>query len=485
MSCGYGNLTNHNNLNDNVIGSSFSSGYKSIWLYTAYIGRVKVKVGTTNDPNKINMECKGIGSASDVIVREVDVGKSNIDINSRPSLRQLSNKPPAVVDVLKNKENFFLIQTLEMEKAVRDGNVDEITLRQTALDKFSVLEPTLHAQLSRRYASSRFNAEKLRALYVENSVVDIHFNTTLYLQFLQEKTKRQSINKSKLLLSLFNVASMDNAYFSGEYMLYGNGDKVFYPLSSIDVGGHELAHGLVQSTAGLEYKAESGALNESFADVFGTAFEFWLYDKFNTDDNPDNDLQGESDWLVGEDIGKQVEYLRNMKDPTAAQRPQPKIYKGRHWVDTRDTSDRNDYGGVHSNSGVGNYCFYLLTQEVGQTVSLNIFYNCLIKLNRSSTYAHFRDTLVECTSDQHKDKTKKCLSAVGLPVNSHPNKPKQPQPRQPRPRPRSEMVSFPNSHIPTYRQCCVHCLSRQNRRRIADEPYPGLVKKQKCGSNSD
>jgi Zn-dependent metalloprotease len=59
-------------------------------------------------------------------------------------------------------------------------------------------------------------------------------------------------------------------------MVFGNGDTQFYPLTSIDVIGHELTHGLIQGLPDLEYKAHSGALNESYADIVGTTFEFYI-----------------------------------------------------------------------------------------------------------------------------------------------------------------------------------------------------------------
>lgn len=470
MSCGFGNLTNHNSIGQSVLTNVFSVEYKSVWLYTSYLGRVKVRVGSTTNPNIVKMECKGVGSASDIVVREVDVIVAGIDTNSRPTLRTLSNKPPAVVNISENKENFYLIQKLEIQRAILSGDIIGVTLRQTALDKFSLLEPDLSSQLERKYVDIIFDAEKLRSLYVKNCVVDIHFNTTLYLEFLQEKLNRPSINNGTLLLSLFNVADMDNAYFSGEYMVYGNGKTYFYPLASIDVASHELTHGLVQATAGLEYSAESGALNESFADVMGTAFEFWLYDRFNKDDDPNNDIFGESDWLIGEDIGKTMKYLRNMKNPNTTK--QPKKYKGQYWVDTRDTSSNNDYGGVHQNSGVGNFCFYLLSQEVGQSIALSIFYNCLLKLNRTSDYTQFRDALVECTSTKLKEKTKHCLAVVGLPYSSILTNPTDHDPQM-----SSGLILYPNAHIPYIKGvCCPHCLCLQKKTRMVDEPAPRTLR---------
>lgn len=478
MSCGFGIQKKRNHIHNDVTNSAYATSYKTVQLYTAYLGRVSVRVGVSSDPNNVLMECKGDGSASDIIIREIDAEVARVDPNTMPQLRSLASKPPAIINITENKETFFQIQKMELQRAIQEGNQQGITQHKKTLDKFSLLEPELTYKLENKYSNVKFNGDQLRALYVKNSVVDVHFNTTLYLQFLQEKLNRPSINNSKLLLSICNVRDLDNAFFTGEYMVYGNGKDAFYPLSGIDVGGHELGHGLVQSTAGLEYQAESGALNESFADVLGTAFEFWLYKIFNEDEDKENDLQGEADWLIGEDIGATMKYLRSMSKPESAQ--QPSKYKGNFWVDTRDTSDRNDYGGVHSNSGVGNHCFYLLSQKVGIDIALPLFYNCLVKLNRRSDYSQFSSTLLSGTPEQLKDAVKECLVAVNLHVGgSESQQSDQQQPDQQNP----GYVPYPNSHIPTYQNCCVHCLSLQQKRRIRTDTQPNVLRRSKRKRN--
>jgi bacillolysin len=72
------------------------------------------------------------------------------------------------------------------------------------------------------------------------------------------------------MLPMITEEDLDNAFWNGEYMFYGNGASAFKPLArGLDVGGHEMTHGVVQNTAGLEYQGESGAINESMADCFG------------------------------------------------------------------------------------------------------------------------------------------------------------------------------------------------------------------------
>lgn len=130
-------------------------------------------------------------------------------------------------------------------------------------------------------------------------------------------------------------------------MVYGMGDGQFMnPVVGLDVAGHEFTHLVVNNNGngGLVYQGESGALNESFADIFGTSVEFFA--GLN------------ADWLIGEDITVQSPFLRSMSNPNATQNPD--TYNGLHW--TNPNNIQFDNGGVHINSGVQNFWFYLLSQ---------------------------------------------------------------------------------------------------------------------------
>ena len=145
---------------------------------------------------------------------------------------------------------------------------------------------------------------------------------------------------------------MGNAFWNGQAIFYGNGDAAFGALAKgLDVAGHEMSHGVIQSTANMEYQGESGALNESFADVFGA-----MIDRDN--------------WLIGEDIVKKSAFpsgaLRNMSDPHNGARTndfnsgwQPRHYDERY-------KGTEDNGGVHINSGIPNYAFYKFATSVGK-----------------------------------------------------------------------------------------------------------------------
>ena len=124
--------------------------------------------------------------------------------------------------------------------------------------------------------------------------------------------------------------------------------------TALDTCGHELSHGITSWSADLQYEGEPGALNESFSDIIGVACEFAAQPRAADTTNPG---PGEADWLFDEDSGKAARSLANPK-----LYDQPSRYKGTKWNDTADTSEENDNGGVHINSGVQNFFFYLLSE---------------------------------------------------------------------------------------------------------------------------
>ncbi len=152
----------------------------------------------------------------------------------------------------------------------------------------------------------------------------------------------------------------DNAFWNGERMVFGDGDGEIFDrfTKSLTVIGHELSHGVVQYTAGLVYRDQSGALNESVADVFGA-----LVEQYQADQTVDD-----ATWLIGEGLfTDQVEgtALRSMKAPGTAydddvlgKDPQPA-----HMDDFIETDD--DHGGVHLNSGIPNRAFVLVAEALG------------------------------------------------------------------------------------------------------------------------
>ncbi|WP_413602370.1 M4 family metallopeptidase [Curtobacterium sp. Curtsp57] len=152
----------------------------------------------------------------------------------------------------------------------------------------------------------------------------------------------------------------DNAYWDGKQMVFGDGDgEVFERFTiALDVIGHELAHGVTQYTADLTYQGQSGALNESVSDVFGS-----LVAQYAAGQTAD-----QASWLIGEGLFTPAVHgvaLRSMQapgtaydDPVLGKDPQPATMAG--YVDTED-----DSGGVHTNSGIPNHAFFLAATAIG------------------------------------------------------------------------------------------------------------------------
>ena len=136
---------------------------------------------------------------------------------------------------------------------------------------------------------------------------------------------------------------MDNAYWNGAYMAFGNGNKILKPLAgALDVIGHELGHGVIDKTAGLVYRDQSGAMNESFADIFGAMID-------------------REDWQIGEDITKPEVFpsgaLRDLSNPHNGYISS----KEDNWQPAHTSeiyTGEEDNGGVHINSGILNFAYY-------------------------------------------------------------------------------------------------------------------------------
>jgi len=197
-------------------------------------------------------------------------------------------------------------------------------------------------------------------------------------------------------------ANYENAFWSFQYkaMFYGDGGVGTYPFCVLEVAGHELTHGITQYTAGLIYENESGALNESFSDIFGTNIEF--YGQTDMSSRYPDRVPGTADWLLGEDLVKVGVAGRDMRSPgntNTVTDPQPSKYKGTNWTPyTNNPTSKNDQGGVHNNSGVQNHFYYLLCQG-GNSNNNGIPYNLTgIGINNARQIA-YRALTVYCASN--------------------------------------------------------------------------------------
>ncbi len=155
-------------------------------------------------------------------------------------------------------------------------------------------------------------------------------------------------------------SAYDNAFWNGQQMVFGDGDQdVFNRFTiSLDVIGHELTHGVTGDEVNLVYTGESGALNESVSDVFGSLVKQYALKQTATD----------ADWLIGAGLFTDKVHgvaLRSMKapgtaydDPLLGKDPQPANMSG--YVHTTE-----DNGGVHINSGIPNHAFFIVASQFG------------------------------------------------------------------------------------------------------------------------
>ncbi|WP_069466912.1 M4 family metallopeptidase, partial [Actinacidiphila rubida] len=163
-----------------------------------------------------------------------------------------------------------------------------------------------------------------------------------------------------LVASVHYLKDYNNAFWNGEQMVFGDGDgRIFLDFTlPVDVIGHELTHGVTQYSANLDYFGQSGALNESVSDVFGSLIKQYSLGQ----------TAEQADWLIGAGLlapGVHGEALRSMKapgtaydDPNLGKDPQPGSMSG--YVSTSE-----DNGGVHLNSGIPNRAFYLAAAAIG------------------------------------------------------------------------------------------------------------------------
>lgn len=193
------------------------------------------------------------------------------------------------------------------------------------------------------------------------ALLDAHWGALVTYDYFDEVHGRNSIDNNgfRLLnyvsadLTGFGFQTNDNAFWDGSRMTYGIGTTL-NPLVSLDVIAHEIAHGLDSFTSNLTYERESGAIDESLSDIWGAMVELWAAPEKNV-------------WLLGEDVLT----LRSLLNPNAF--GQPDTYERDLWEDTNcgTPSNQNDYCGVHTNSGVMNHWFYLLSEGSAATDGVN------------------------------------------------------------------------------------------------------------------
>jgi hypothetical protein len=205
----------------------------------------------------------------------------------------------------------------------------------------------------------------------------------------------------------------DNAFWDGRQLVFGDGDGEIFDrfTKPVDVLGHELTHAVTEHTAGLHYRDQPGALNESVSDVFGSCLKQWLLGQ----------TVDQADWLVGAGLflpGVAARGLRDMANPGTAY-DDPLLGKdpqGASMDDYVETTDDN--GGVHLNSGIPNRAFHLAATSIGGRSwegAAAIWYAALTggQVGPDTDFAGFAAATV-AAADDHAGAVREAWQTVGV-----------------------------------------------------------------------
>lgn len=233
---------------------------------------------------------------------------------------------------------------------------------------------------------------------IQRAGVDAHYGAAATFDYYQAVHGRNGINGNygpgtttsavggiAMVVSRVHFGSSgryNNAFWYNNQMSYGDGDgTTFTPLTTVDVAGHEMSHGVTEYTANLTYSNESGALNEATSDIFGAMVEL----------RADGGTVTADTWKIGEDCytpGTSGDSLRSMSNPNSL--GDPDHYSLRY-------TGTADSGGVHTNSSIVNHAFYLMAAGgtnrvsgvavtgIGTSAMERIWYRALTTYMTSST----------------------------------------------------------------------------------------------------
>jgi Zn-dependent metalloprotease len=322
------------------------------------------------------------------------------DVRSRQKSKSEDRNSPLVYDYIVDAFSGSVVAELPRTPTATETAPDERGQSQTfGVDTVSgntvMRDPALNIETyDLRFADPQGGGlpGKLVSSPFTPAAVSAHVNAARVATFLRETLKRNNIDNmgGRMVSSVNCVLKRDedppgskiwlNAFWDGNQMVYGQAtfnDRLQSLSASLSVVAHELFHGVTGATARLVYQGETGALNESYSDIFGI-----LIANF---DEPDI---GKWDFLIGDGLSTGLEALRDMRDPTRFN--QPKLMR-----DFRRLSLSRDNGGVHINSGIHNFAaFNVMTATNGggflfKAVELAaIFYIALTQqLSRQSTFA--------------------------------------------------------------------------------------------------
>ena len=291
--------------------------------------------------------------------------------------RDLSNTTRTVNTYLENGIHYMVNTTKSMYNASNFSGI--IGVFDAKNDKKIHSDEGMEVNFASSTSSSWNHPTAISTMYYCSMVYD----------YLQNTHKRKSFdNKGASMLAYINVCDpkdflgMDNAFWNGSVIALGNGRDDFSPLAGgLDVIAHEWGHAVVEKSAKLEYRNQSGAINETFADIQGA-----MVDRAN--------------WTIGETV------IKNKKDfPSGALRnmSNPHNGGGYGWQPAHVSEmylGTEDHGGVHVNSGITNYAFYHFATATSKEKAEQVFYRALFNyLTPTSKFIDLRKAVIQAAKD--------------------------------------------------------------------------------------
>ncbi|MDX6188946.1 M4 family metallopeptidase [Flavobacterium sp. Fl-318] len=260
----------------------------------------------------------------------------------------------------------------------------------------------------------------------DNGALDAHWGAEMTYDYFLKIHERNSFDnlgakiKNYIHYSLIEggYPTNENAFWNGSVMTYGDGKDAggFDILTSLDIVAHEIGHAVCQNTAGLVYQYEPGAINEGFSDIWAACVEYYA-------------APSKSIWEIGNEVKPGGQNgIRSMSNPKLEE--QPDTYGGTYWKDTEGyyPSSSNDYCGVHTNSGVLNHWFYILSVGKKGTNDIGDQYNVTgitidkaakiayrlesIYLSPISTYADARTYAIQSAIDLYGDASPEVIATT-------------------------------------------------------------------------
>lgn len=264
--------------------------------------------------------------------------------------------------------------------------------------------------------ASLFHVTSSNNSWNDKAAVSAHSNMKVCYDYYANTFARKAIDdKNSVIISIIHATEggvgMDNAYWNGKLMIYGDGATEFKPLAGgLDVAAHEMTHGVIENTANLVYEFQPGALNESCADVFGVMVD-------------------PEDLKLGEDVmqpgkGTCLRDLENPNNPTGLAK-QPA-----HMNEFKQLGADQDNGGVHINSGIPNRAAALIINALGRDKTAKIYYKALQSyMTRNSQFIDCRLACEKAATDLFGSGTElttvqSSFAAVGIggaPTNNNEN----------------------------------------------------------------